>query len=206
MTYLLQLNIHKYALLGIPWNIFLALVPCLTVYYLNKSIKSGKWKKLKNIDKIAFILLFLYWLLLLPNTAYLLMIPRHLVDYCINWNIDRVCVTQSWIAMFFVTYALIGMPTFYYALKKMSILTGKLINKKMEYILPIITIPLVSIGVMLGLFDRLNSWDIINKPLNVINTGLSYFTDKVLFFNFLIFTICIYLIYYGMELFIKKIK
>ena len=206
MTFLLQLNIHGYQILTIPWNIFLALIPCITVYYLAKSIKNKKWKSFNNIDRASFVLLFLYWLFFFPNTAYMLMIPRHLVNYCYNWDINRICMNQSWIVIFFITYSFMGVPTFYYALKKMSLMLGKIFNPKLQIIAPLIIIPLTSIGIMLGLSsERFNSWEVVTNPVNVLKVGLSYFTNQILFFNFLIFTICLYLIYYGTDFFIKKI-
>ncbi len=207
MTQLLLLKIHDYHILTIPWNIFLALAPCLIVYFLAKVIKNKHWASLTNIDCISFVLIFLYWLFYFPNTAYLLMVPRHLVDYCADWDVNRICMNQSWMVIFFVTYGFIGIPTFYYALKKMSLIFGKIFNLKLQQITPLTIIPLTSIGIMLGLSpERFNTWEIITNPINILKVSLGYFTDKILFFNFLAFTICLYLIYYGIDFFIKKIK
>lgn len=205
MNSLLSLGINDYKVLTIFWNIFLALIPCFTVYYLAKSIKNRKLKSFRIFEYISFVLIFLFWLLFLPNTAYLLTDTRHLVNYCSDWNLHRVCINESWMVIFFTTYAFIGVPTFYYSINKMRILLGKLINKKIGQVLPIITIPLISIGVMFGLFERFNSWDVVTSPIDIIKTGLGYFMDQDLFVNFLVFTLCLYFIYYVMGFFIKKI-
>ena len=107
--------------------------------------------------------------------------------------------------IFFFTYALIGVPAFYYALKKMSQVFKQVLNDLSATLLPIIVIPLTSIAVMFGLFERYNSWEVLTKPLEIIKTGFGYFTDLNLFFNFLIFTLSLYLIYYGLDYFVRKI-
>ena len=206
MHFLFSLSINKYNILTIFWNIFLALIPCITVYYLAISVKRKKWNDFKRGEKLFFTLIFLFWLFMFPNTAYLFTIVRHLVDYCQHYDKFRVCSEgNTWMVMFFFTYSLIGVPTFYYALKKMTDIFKKLFNKISATILPIIVIPLTSIGVMFGLFERFNSWDILLNPLGILRTTLGYFTDLNLLINFLIFTISLYLIYYGFGYFIWKI-
>jgi uncharacterized membrane protein len=206
MQFLFSLSINKYNILMIFWNIFLAIIPCVTVYYMAFAVKNRKWDGFKVSEKVSFILLFIFWLLMLPNTAYLFTMVRHLVNYCWHYNIYRVCSEgTTWMVMLFFTYAILGLPTFYYALNKMSGILKKLFNPMSATVLPIVVIPLTAIGVMFGLFERFNSWDILVKPQGIIRTAFSYFTDLNLFINFLIFTISLYLIYYGMDYFIWKI-
>ena len=187
------------------WNVFLALVPCFTAYYLAKSVGRKKWKKLEN-NQLVFILIFLFWLLMLPNTAYLFAIVRHLVNYCDDFDCYRVCVEETWMVMFFFVYALIGVPTFYYALNKMSRLFETVFNKFSAVLLPIIIIPLTSIGVMFGLFERYNSWDILTRACDILRTMIGYFTDLHQLLNFSAFTLSLYIIYYGTEYVLWKMK
>jgi uncharacterized membrane protein len=204
MQSLLLLNIHDYNLIMIPWNILLALVPCWVVYYAAKSVGKKKWKDLKG-HQLAFMLIFLVWLFMLPNTAYLFMIPRHLVNYCQNFDEYRACLDGgSWVVMFFFTYALIGLPTFYYGLRKMEQLFKSMCGKIYATLLPIIVIPLTSIAVMFGLYGRYNSWDTVFHPCELFRTFISYFTDLVLLVDFLIITICLYLIYYVSRYLLKR--
>ena len=206
MQIIFSLSINKYNILTIFWNVFLALIPCITVYYLALSVKRKKWHAFKAGEKISFVLIFLFWLFMFPNTAYLFFIVRHLVNYCQHYDKFRVCSEgNTWMVMFFFTYSVIGIPTFYYALNKMADVFRKLFNRTSATVLPIIVIPLTAIGVMFGLFERFNSWNILLNPLNILSVAFSYFTDLNLFINFLIFTICMYLIYYGSGYFIWKI-
>lgn len=205
MESIFSLFINKYQILMIFWNIILALIPCLTVYYLAKAVGRKKWGKLGG-GQWAFVILFLFWFLMLPNTAYLFTMVRHLVNYCFDFNRYRVCVEEAWIVMFFFVYALIGVPTFYYALNKMKQIFKTLFNQRFATLLPIITIPLVAIGVMFGLFERYNSWDVLTKVNEIIRTVFGYFTDGNQLLNFLVFTLSFYLIYYGTDYLLWKKK
>jgi uncharacterized membrane protein len=196
MQFIILLRIHGYNLIMIPWNIFLALTPCWIVYYTAKSVGKKKWENLKWRQP-AFILIFLIWLFAFPNTAYLFVIPRHLVNYCDNFDKYRVCLDGgSWIVMFFVTYALTGLPTFYYGLNRMERLLKSMCGKIYAIFLPIIVIPLTSIAVMFGLYERFNSWDVISRPCELMKTVAFYFTDSAMLTDFLGFTICLYFIFY----------
>lgn len=193
--FLLKLNIHNYNLIAIVWNVFLALIPCIVVYYMAKSIGKKKWNKLGK-QKTAFVLLFLFWLFFFPNTAYLFSIVRHLVNYCDDFDKYRVCAVGTWKVLFFFTYAAIGIPTFYYALKKMEDLFKTAFNKASGNILPLIVIPLTTIGVMFGLLERYNTWDIIFRPTSLLKTVATYFTEIHPLTDFLVITALLYFIYY----------
>jgi len=188
----------------IPWNILLALVPCWIVYYLAKGVGNKKWKDLKN-QKIIFIILFLLWLFMLPNTAYLFFIVRHLVNYCDDFDKYRVCLDGSWKVMFFFVYAAIGIPTFYYGLNRMERLFKSMCGKIYATFLPIIVIPMTSIAVMFGLYERFNSWDILFRPIDLLKTVTTYFTEIYLLTDFLVITVCLYFIYYITSYLIKRI-
>ncbi|MBU0728065.1 DUF1361 domain-containing protein [Patescibacteria group bacterium] len=195
MEALLQLNIHGYNLIMVPWNIFLALIPCIVAYYMTKGVGKRGWEKLGN-QKIAFVLLFLFWLFFFPNTAYLFMIVRHLVNYCDDFDKYRVCLDGSWKVMFFFVYAAIGIPTFYYALNKMEKLFRSMCGKAYATALPIFVIPITTIAVMFGLYSRYNSWDVLFRPTELLKTVTTYFTEIHLLTDFIVITVILYLIYY----------
>ena len=206
MEVLFTLHINKYKILAIVWNLSLAMIPVIISYYLIHSVKLKQWKAMRLSDRSSFILIFLFWLFMFPNTAYLFTLVRHLVNYCHDFNKYRVCLEGTmWMTMFFFVYAIIGLPTFYYSLLKMAQVFKKVFNKTLATILPVVVIPLTSIAVMFGLFERFNSWDVLTNPFSLASTAIKYFTDLNLFFNFLIFTLGLYLIYYGMDFFIWKI-
>lgn len=184
------MEVNAYSVAYILWNIFLALVPCWLVYFLSQH------KKLLKKPLLLWPILAL-WLFMLPNTAYLFLMPRHLLDYCADYNAYRVCQTAgSWQVMFFSAYALIGLPTFYYALNKMSRLL------KLKW-LPLAVIPLTGVGLMFGLYERFNSWDILSKPVILLQVAASYFLNAAMLKDLLIFTGLLFVIYYVSEFFIK---
>jgi uncharacterized membrane protein len=205
MNLIFGLNIHGYSVLGIFWNLFLVLIPCLTVYGMTVAARGRQWKAFGWAEKAAFAALFLYWLFWFPNTAYQFMVPRHLTDYCAHFDKNRVCDTGSWLVAFFFIYAAAGLPAFYYALNRMGRLLDRLFQAKLSKGLILTTIPLTTLGVMLGLFERANSWDILLNPLSLVQQTLNQLQepDKLLFFG--VFTASLYLLYYGTAAFIRLV-
>ena len=66
-----------------------------------------------------------------------------------------------------------------------------------EKIFIIAVIPIISLGVLLGLLNRWNSWEIFIYPTEFLKHILLYFTDSVYFGNWLIFTAFLYILYFG---------
>ena len=174
----------------------LAIIPCLIAYWISKRYKLKKWPDLGLMNQIIFLVLFVFWVIFLPNTAYLLTDIRHLVDYCEVPGYLRVCKDQAYIAPIFLMYAMIGVPTFYYALRQMTKTLRRLFNKTTSRIFPIVMIPIISIGVMLGLVARFNTWDIFLEPLVILHTVFVHLGEKVMLLNILSYTVMLYLIYY----------
>ena len=196
MDFLLSIAVNRYPLVMVPWNVFLAFLSCFLAWKMGGMFK-GKWSALKLTDRLGFVLLFLFWLFFLPNTAYLITMVRHLLDHCSDYNpLLRVCREESWMEAFFFLYALIGVPTFIYALKKMSALVGRLFSRLSAVFFPIAVIPITAFGLMYGLLDRFNSWDIVTQPIVILQAGVTYFTDFRLLWNFLFFAAALYTIYY----------
>ena len=62
-----------------------------------------------------------------------------------------------------------------------------------------------TLGVMLGLFERSNSWDVLTQPLSLVQTALGYLQTADILAFFVIFTASLYVIYYGFGAFIRLI-
>ena len=131
MEFISDLSINDYKMTMVVWNVYLALIPCFIAYFLGSFISKKKWGQLKLLEYAVFILFFIIWFFFFPNTAYLFTMPRHLVDYCGDYDKYRVCMENAWMPIFFFVYALIGVPTFYYSLNKMSEIL-KVLNRKVE--------------------------------------------------------------------------
>ncbi len=203
MDFLLSLRLNDYQLVVVGWNIILSLLPCLIVYKMSQMYPHKKWATLGLMGQISFLGLFLIWFFFFPNTAYLIADIRHLVDYCEHPGFLRICKDQAYIVPIFFTYALIGVPTFYYALRQMTRVLRMLFNKTVSRLFPLFMIPLTSLGVMLGLVARFNSWDIVRSPFAIIHTVFKHLGEPVMLLNIVSYTVMLYLIYYFI-LFIKK--
>ena len=187
--------INNYPVILIFWNIFLALIPCVIVYWMGILFQK-KWSKFNLSDRFKFLALFFIWFFFFPNTAYLFTMVRHLLNHCMDYDMYRVCREETWMVPVFFTYALIGVPTFIYALKRMETIVAKIFHQKIATIFSIIIMPVTALGILLGLIDRYNSWEIAIRPLEITEAALNYFTDSTMFLNFLVYTLILYLIYY----------
>lgn len=196
MESLLTLQINNYYVAIVFWNIFLALIPCFIVYRLSKGYYLKKWANISQISRLWFLLIFLVWFFFFPNTAYLFADIRHLADYCEFPGPFKACAYQAYIVPIFFTYTLVGVPTFYYALSKMSYILGKLFGQKLGKQFPIYMIPITAIGLMLGLVNRFNSWDIVLKPLSIIWAVGLQLRNPIMLLNIASYAIMMYIIYY----------
>ncbi|MFH1012563.1 MAG: DUF1361 domain-containing protein [Candidatus Peregrinibacteria bacterium] len=198
--------VNHYPLLMVAWNTVLALIPCLIAYYLAQAVRGKRWETLNRVNQILFTIVFLVWLFFLPNTAYLFTMVRHLLNHCEAFDpFLRVCREEAWMVMFFLLYALVGLPTFIYALRKMSRVFHKTFGAAVGEYLPLVIIPFTTLGVLMGLIDRLNSWEVLTRPLIVIEIGLTYFADAYKFWNLIAYAAALFLIYYGIGHALRKI-
>jgi uncharacterized membrane protein len=195
-------SINHFQLLTIIWNIILVLIPLgifflLRKYWLKTGLKSVK-------EKFFAVILFIFWLLFFPNTAYIITDVRHLLDFCPADSPFKVCSENAYMIIFFFTYASLGWISFYYLLRLMADLVREVINKFWSNIFVALLIPLTSLGVLLGLLNRFNSLDAILFPLQIFPVLLTYFIDLDYFLNWLVFTSFLYLLFFGAEVIFKK--
>lgn len=197
------LFINKYPVFAILWNLFLLMIPFLIYLGLLKYYNLTKLQKIS--EKAFFGFLLFLWLIFVPNSAYIITDVRHLIGSCSD-SIYRVCVDTTWMIMVFFSYALIGWIFFVYLLSRMRVLLGAIFNSKIANYFIISIIPLVSLGVLLGLVNRWNSWEIFYFPEMIIKDALLYVTDWRYFVNFAVFTVFFYILYYlGSFLFKEKL-
>jgi uncharacterized membrane protein len=199
-----NMYINDYPVFMVFWNLFLVIIPFLLFFYLKDYKKKTKFKK-KN-QKYFSILVFLLWLIFVPNTAYIITDMRHISYYCPLGPYLKICVDSAWMIMFFFLYSIIGWISFVYLLREMKDFIGSIFNKFYSSIFIVLIIPLISLGVLLGLLNRWNSWDLFFYPLSIIKSSFLYFSDFYYFRNWLIFTISFYILYFvGAKIF-KDLK
>lgn len=196
-------SINDYQLFTVFWNLVLVLVPAGLYCLLNRY--STKIGLMSVKQKIAAAVLFFLWLLFFPNTAYIMTDIRHLLNYCPADSPFKVCRENGWMIMFFFAYSSLGWVSFYYLLKQMAGLIDRVYNKFFSRIFVVLLMPLVSLGVLLGLLNRFNSLDAIIFPIQFIKALPPYFIDPSYLFNWLIFTGFLYLLYLGGDVIFRKV-
>ncbi|HKP32897.1 MAG TPA: DUF1361 domain-containing protein [Chitinophagaceae bacterium] len=130
------------------WNLFLGAIPYFITYYLGKKphLVNHKWK---------FPLIFLVWLLFIPNSFYILTDLFHLGQPIVPIWFDLALL---------ISFAWNGLLLGVLSVREME----KYINEKfklkneMVFLLPIMF--LNALGIYVGRFLRFNSWDVISNP------------------------------------------
>jgi len=199
-----SIAINDYQLITVVWNIFLALLP-LAFYVFLKSY----WRRtglIKFNQKTAAIVLFIFWLLFFPNTAYIITDIRHLLNYCPFDSPEKVCAANAWMIIVFYTYSSFGWVSFYYLLKLMSDLANEIFSRLRPSFFAALVIPITSLGVLLGLLNRFNSWDVFLFPLWLLQVFSVYFSDINYFIDWLVFTFFLYLLYFAGDVIFRKVK
>ena len=195
-------DINGYPVIGILWNFFLLIFPflfCLALvrYYRKTGFKSAG-------EKLAALGLGILWLFLIPNAAYIMTDVRHLSGFCPPAPCDYVCVENTWMIIFFFTYSFLGWALFVFLINQMRDFIALAWSRKAGGVFAWLIIPLISLGVLLGLVNRWNSWEIFIAPGKILESALVYFTQFSYFKNWLIFTGCFYLLYFGGNFILKR--
>ncbi len=192
-------TINGYPLYYILFNIFLGLIP----FFLFQVLFRLSAVKNKIKTPVEYLLFFL-WLIFMPNTIYILTDIRHINGFCTNTLID-IC-GNAWMIIFFFVYGIIGWVLYFYAMEQMILFLQQRLMTKINIFLPWLIIPIVSLGLLLGLMDRLNSWDVLIRPSLVVLTIWSYFNDWGKLSNFFIFTLGLLFLYYFAKFIFKSSK
>lgn len=192
--FLNNLAVNRYQLFTIFWNVFLVFLALMIFVALKKYWRGSKLIAMQQ--KIIGFVLFIFWLLFFPNTAYIITDVRHLLDYCPADSLNRVCVANAWMIMFFFFYACFGWISFYYLLKKMVELVKEIFGLIYSRLFMILIIPITALGVLLGLLNRFNSWDVFSAPGLILKASWAYFSELNYFIDWLIFAVFLYLLYF----------
>ena len=166
------------------WNLFLAAVPYLI----------SKWMYRRICEKgsmLLFFLLFIAWLLFIPNSFYILTDLFHLGNF-------------SGIPLWFelamiLSFAWNGLILGILSVRQMEKMMERYLAKRTElyFICPIMF--LNSLGVYIGRYLRFNSWDVITNPLQLVtdisNLAFHPFLFKYAWGMVICFSIFITLVY-----------
>lgn len=199
-NWLYRLKINDYQIVTIFWNLALMVVPWLATLIMIKLWQETRFKRLGA--KLAGLALFFVWLIFIPNTAYVMTEVRHLIDYCPRDSQFQVCVPNAWMSIFFFIYACFGWVFFVYLINQQRALIEQLWNRTIGWLFTIVLIPMIALGLLLGLLNRWNSWEFFIYPLDFFRTIPVYWQEEAYFTNWLFFTIFLYILYWvGRQLF-----
>ncbi len=187
---------------GALWNVFLMILPVVGVVLLEHKIGKNSWKKLSFGKQIVFLLGILLIILFLPNIAYVFTDARHVLDHCSGADRYKRCAEAPWSIPLFFVYATLAIPFFVIVIQKISELFARVFHKNWLFITPPILVLLSSLGVMLGLFERLNSWDMFIHPFGVLEITWRYFVVASELFILLPFFLCFLVLFYFFRFFI----
>lgn len=144
----------RYLFLG--WNIFLAWIPYVLSTYLTPYRKKEKWKQLFLLSS---------WLLFFPNALYIVTDLVHLRDETnMPWWFD---------AMLIFAAAFAGLLLAFVSLRNTENYLKTVFSKRTVQLITFSLLFAGSFGVYLGRFERWNSWNIVNDPLEL---GLNILT------------------------------
>lgn len=201
---LTELSINGYPILVIFWNLFLIIIPWLLCGSLARYRRKTKFKK--PIHKLIAIFLGLLWLLFIPNAAYIITDVRHILDICPANSPHNVCLPNAWMMMFYFTYAVLGWVAFVYLIRQMNDLVAKIWHKQAAIWFRVVIMPITALGLLLGLINRWNSWELFTTPISLFKTLLLYITDLNYFMNWLLFSVFLYILYWMGNLIFKQFK
>lgn len=136
------------------WNLFLAWLPLLVSIWLLRSLRSNVW------SNVLPLLLTLIWLVLLPNSFYMISDFIHVQDVARhNLLYDIVMFTS-----FIFTAALLGFSSLYMVHAELR----KRMSLRRSSVIVGIVLFLCSFAIYLGRGLRWNSWDILVNPAGIL--------------------------------------
>ena len=153
---------HSFFFLFLVWNLFLAAIPYAISVYMTQ---------IKKLHKIGFGIGFVAWLLFLPNAPYIITDLIHL---------RHSGSTQIWFDTIMIgLFALGGLLFYLYSLRQIQQLwlrfTSETSTKRIQRLIPF----LVGFGIYLGRVLRWNSWDLIQRPQQLVSDCLGIFIHPI---------------------------
>jgi uncharacterized membrane protein len=141
------------------WNLFLAYIPLgLSVWLF----------RINRARSLLWWVIFLVFIAFLPNAPYVLTDIIHLIEFIrqgySTWTITFVLIPQ------YLIFILAGVEAYVISLINLGYYCHKLGRGKYITWVELITHALCSLGVYLGRFQRFNSWDIVTKPDNLMDS------------------------------------
>ena len=171
----------------IVWNLFLAFIPLILSFWLYLRSNSKR--------HLLWWLIFVIFILFLPNASYLLTDIIHLIE-AIRAGYSIWITTLIFIPLHLLAIA-IGWEAYVISLINQSFYLRKQGKNRFVFTSELITHALSAVGIYLGRFRRFNSWDLITKPDILLASTVDDLTTKkpllVILITFFVLTILYWL-------------
>jgi uncharacterized membrane protein len=171
----------------IAWNLFLAFIPLVLSFLLFRkptflkgfstvASKKSSINRLLPQSSLAWWTFLAIYAAFLPNAPYVLTDIIHLIEA--TWATPSVWViTLFYIPLHFGAIAL-GFEAYVVSLINQSAYLRRIGMGQYIFGFELLTHSLCAIGIYLGRFVRLNSWDLVTGPHNVLLATLNDLTGK----------------------------
>ena len=152
---------------NLVWNLFLAWIPFVLAYIAYML----SWRKPMTyivIPAFAFL-----WLIFFPNAPYILTDLQHLGQYSGHvpvWYDVILLIWFSWTGM------LLGIVS----LTLMQEIVKREIGRAAGWVFVLLVACLTGVGIYIGRFVRLNSWDILKHPFQLVTNVTDWLEDPSL--------------------------
>ena len=186
------------------WNVFLAVIPVIFAQLIVMlAIRHNK----NVLDWALITVLGIVWLAFLPNTCYLITEWRHFLTQLDIENLYVRAHLSSFITVWLMTYTAlyfcysgIGMIAFTLAIRPLA----RMLKEKgvITWIPGIILFTMLSIGVYLGLVHRYNSWDLLNRPSEILSSITTIANRPILTSLVIVFAAFLWLSYFAIDVWI----
>jgi uncharacterized membrane protein len=160
----------------IAWNVFLAACAVGLAHLSATALRAHRARPDARVA-VPMVIALCAWLLMLPNTCYLFTEVRHLFDAIEDRDLwsraSHSSAARYGLAIrsfVMLAYAGVGALTFGLAIRPVREACEES-GRSVRGILPVFFV-VVSLGVYLGLVQRLNSWDVLTRPERVIANAI----------------------------------
>ena len=192
----------------VGWNLFLAAIPVGLGYGLAWGL--GGRGKTRRLPLWVCLPLGVAWLAFLPNTCYLLTEWRHLLldrrwaDVLDVSDADNSAMFSiaKW-ALFFVAYSGSGVLLFVLSIRPVEQWL-KAAGRSILVVAPLLFF-VTSLGVYLGLVQRLNSWDLWNRPRYVWLITTHALVEPKLLGSIIVFALILWFLYEAVDLWVDGV-
>ena len=134
------------------WNLLLAYVPYAITKWLFR-------QNAEKLNRVKFVMMFLLWLIFLPNSFYIITDLFHL---------DEGTAAPQWFNLVLIfSFAWNGLMLGIISLQQMRQLLEPFISIKWRWVFLYLVMGLNAFGIYIGRYLRFNSWDVITNPFQL---------------------------------------